>query len=186
MMKIDKKIIEKIQSLDTPTIISISGFGGSGKSTFAKLLGSEIQAPVICVDSFSRDSSASSLWDSMDFERLKKEVLLPFINGENPIFHGHYDSKLEAFIKDIRVEHRDRLIIEGVGLFRPELMNYFSYTIWIDCPLEEAIERGIKRDREIHKNPQDEKWNGVWKKNDLEYFESFNPKTNADLVVDNY
>ncbi len=184
-MKIDKDIIEKIQTLDIPVVIGISGFGGSGKSTFAHLLGSEIHAPVISVDSFSRHSSLSSTWNSMDFGRLEKEVLVPFFEGKTPIFYGHYDSKLETHIKDTQVEHTGRLIIEGVGLFRPEIIKYFGYTIWIDCSLDEATERGKKRDREFHNNPQDEKWDGVWKKNDKQYFESFNPKENANVVVNN-
>jgi len=46
------QIIETIHKLKKPYIIAISGFGGSGKSTFANLLASEIDAPIIGVDDF--------------------------------------------------------------------------------------------------------------------------------------
>ncbi|TSC61399.1 MAG: hypothetical protein Athens041674_789 [Parcubacteria group bacterium Athens0416_74] len=83
------------------------------------------------------------------------------------------------------VPSTNTLIIEGVGLFRPELMKYFAYTIWVDCPLEEAVARGKKRDKDEHHNPQDELWDGIWKKNDIEYFDTYKPNEIADVIISN-
>ena len=63
-------------------------------------------------------------------------------------------------------------------------MKFFSCTIWIDCPIQEAVERGKRRDREEYNHPQDEYWDSIWKKNDLQCFEEFSPKANVDFVVD--
>jgi hypothetical protein len=54
-----------------------------------------------------------------------------------------------------------------------------------DGVLEEAISRGKKRDREEYQNPNDECWDGTWKKNDLEYYAVFEPDKKADIVISN-
>lgn len=170
ILKIDQGVIKKILTLKTPAIIAVSGFGGAGKSTFSGELSGLIKASVICVDQFGVDRAIEDYthWAGMDFDKLEKEVLVPFSEG-----------------KSGGVSNSDFLIIEGVGLFRPELLKYFTYKIWIDCPQGVANARGKKRDREVHKNPQDEKWDGPWKRNDDEYFNTYKPRDIADLVIYN-
>ncbi len=187
-MEIAKEVTEKIKSLPIPKIIAISGFGGSGKTSFAKTLGEAIGAPVIGVDSFQKDGAFDTtykLWEIMDFSRLEKEVLQPFLQNEKNISYGHFDVPTKSILEPTKISNTGQLIIEGVGLFRPELMKYFSYKIWIETPIEEAIARGKKRDREENHNPTDEQWDGIWKTNDIEYFETFKPKEKADIIVEN-
>ncbi len=151
------------------------------------MLGVAISAPVIGVDAFMKDRTmtAYSLWECFDYGRLEREVLLPFSQSENPLHYGVWDWYPNTVTKTVEVPHAECIITEGVGLFRPELLHYFAYAIWIDCPLDEATERGKERDREVHKNPQDKEWDGIWKQNDAEYFEKFKPKEIADVVIDN-
>lgn len=187
-MKIPENIISEIHSLKRPIIIGVSGFGGAGKSSFAKELGIVINAPVIGVDSFQKDGAFDTeykLWEIMDFARLEKEVLQPFRDNQKVIQYGHFNVPSKSISETREVENRGKIIIEGVGLFRPELLKYFDYRIWVDCPLEEATERGKKRDREEYNNPTDEQWDGIWKKNDEEYFETFNPREKADITFQN-
>lgn len=181
-----EELREIILSLPRPAIVAISGFGGSGKSTLAGQLGEELGAPVVSVDSFTRNRlKGGEAWSTMDFKRFESEVLKPFLAGQDPISHGHYDWGENGIIKTNEVHHDGLLIVEGVGLFRPELLRYFAYKVWVDVPLEEAIARGKKRDREVHKNPQDSMWDGDWKRNDLEFLEKYKPQEVADLVVEN-
>jgi len=187
MMELDRQLIENIAALKTPTIIAVSGLGGAGKSTLANRLGEKLEAPVIGVDSFMKNSAATnySNWDIVDFARLEQEIILPFLSGKNPLEYGHFDWGANKVIKTIEAPHNDKIIIEGVGLFRPKLNSHFAYKIWVDCSAEDAIERGKKRDREVHQNPQDENWDGIWKKNDEEYVAVFKPKESANFVFDN-
>ncbi|HYF10142.1 MAG TPA: uridine kinase, partial [Candidatus Paceibacterota bacterium] len=53
-MEIAREVIEKIKTLNRPAVIGVSGFGGSGKSTFADALGTQLGVPVIGLDSFAR------------------------------------------------------------------------------------------------------------------------------------
>lgn len=180
-------MLVKIAALPDRKLIGVSGFGGSGKSTFADELGHLLGAPVVGVDSFQKNRADDeySLWDIMDFSRLEREVLAPFAAGATTIRYGQFDWATNGISEVRELTDVHTLIVEGVGLFRPELMKYFSFTIWVDCPVEEAIARGKKRDRKVHQNPQDELWDGVWRKNDAEYYEAYRPDKAADLIVKN-
>jgi uridine kinase len=186
-MYLPPDLILKLKSLKTPAIIAISGFGGSGKSLLAKSLGMVLSAPVISIDSFMKPGAFNTvynLWEIMDFSRLEDEVLKPFFNKEGVITYGHFEPKLNKISQTIEVKNNGLLMVEGVGLFRTNLLPYFTYTIWIDCPIELAIARGKKRDREEYGSPTDELWDGLWKKNDLEFYRKFRPLEIANYVVD--
>ena len=188
MITIEKSLVEKLLNLKKPAIIAISGFGGAGKSTFADLLGKEINAPVIRLDSFARDRLENNpvLWDAIDFDRLEQEVLIPFLIGTTTIEYGGYHWGENKVTETKSVEHGGLIIIEGVGLLRPNLNKYFAYKIWVDCPKEEAIRRGKKRDLEVYKLLRNDNWDGIWKINDTEYFNTFKPNEMADYVVMNH
>src|SRR3989344_3698400 len=127
MITVEKSLIEKIQGLKKPAIIAISGFGGAGKSTFAELLGGAIGASVIGLDSFARDRlETHSLWESMDFDRLEREVLIPFLSNTETIQYGHYDWKKKKLIKTNSRGNTGSLSLEGVGLLCPNITKYFS------------------------------------------------------------
>lgn len=186
-MTISKKLIDNLNLLKKPAIIAVSGFGGAGKTTFANALSAEMDIPVIGTDSFFRgfDIIEYSNWECIDFTRLEKEVCLPFLRGDEIISYREFDWQTNSPGKYRNIPHRSKIIIEGIGLFRPELTNYFSYMIWIDCPLEEAITRGKRRDREQLISPQDQNWDGIWRSNDEEYWSEFKPKDIANEIIEN-
>jgi uridine kinase len=185
--EISEELLISIKNLPKPTLVGISGFGGSGKSSVAHKLSEAWDAPVVGVDSFQKKGAfdtAFSLWEIMDYARLEREVLEPFFRGAD-IRYGHFDASKGAISRMIEMKNTGMLIIEGVGLFRPELMKYFSYKIWVDVPIEVAIARGKKRDREEYGNPTDKLWDGVWKENDLEYYRKLRPDESADMIIKN-
>jgi uridine kinase len=187
-MQIDRKVLEKIKSIPSPKIIGVSGFGGSGKSTFAKELGALLDAPVVAVDSFQKKGAFDteySNWEIMDFDRLEREVLAPFVKNEEVIRYGHFDAKTETIYDTREFKNEGVLLVEGVGLFRPELAKYFGYKIWVNVPIELSVARGKKRDRDEYQSPNDELWEGLWKDNDLQYLAAYKPNESADCIYEN-
>jgi uridine kinase len=184
------KIVDaKIKRLSKPILIGISGFGGSGKSTFALALGEKLKAPVVGVDSFAKHNVHKDyeFWDIIDFNLIEKEVIKPFLSWKQEISYKEFDWKKNGFGEQVSFKNHGILVIEGIGLFRPALMKYFSCTLWVDCPMNEAIIRGKKRDREDPNKPQhDAYWDGIWKENDLQCFEHFSPKQKADFIVNHH
>ncbi|MBT3634772.1 MAG: hypothetical protein HN729_08920 [Candidatus Marinimicrobia bacterium] len=184
-MTISKKLISTIKMLKVPAIIAVSGFGGAGKSTFTKALSNEVDLPIIGVDSFFRgfDIKNYSKWECFDFARLEKDICLPFLKGNKQIKYRDFDWVNNSTGNMKKFSHSGIIIIEGVGLFRPELINYFSYMIWIDCPIEEAIKRGKQRDLALNITSHDQYWDGIWRRNDEEYWTIYKPKEIANDII---
>ncbi len=186
-MIIQPQIIDKLKALNSPAIIAISGFGGAGKSSAANQIGKLLDAPVVCIDSFIRKDKPKeySNWEVMDFNRLISDVIKPFKEGKNPVTFIPSRWEDGVILSEVALNHNGVLVIEGVGLLQPTLMPYYSYSIWIDTEAEEAFRRGKKRDREEYNNPHDELWDGLWKENDIQFYEKNNPHKLADVVLDN-
>ena len=188
-MKIAADLAERLGALAPPAVVAISGFGGAGKSTLAAALSERLSIPVISADSFIRDRDLTDYraWEFIDFERLEREVLAPFLAGAPAIAYGHFDWAANAVVGPrvhLPAGHR-LIIVEGVGLLRPELRRYFAFSIWVACPLAEATRRGQWRDRHVYGCAQDELWEGLWQRNDQECHALYRPEATADYLFDN-
>ncbi len=191
IMKIPDDVVYKIMSMSKPLIIGVSGFGGAGKSTFAESLGKELSVQVVGVDHFMKDHTVNdySLWETMDYGRLKEEVIVSFLNRKENIQYGIFDWHTNKIRGTERIDSAEILIIEGVGLFRPEINEHLGYKIWIDCDLGTSLMRGKLRDKKARGDKEDgdwdARWDGIWKRNDIEYYDTYKPREVADVVVDN-
>lgn len=157
-------ITAAVRSLDVPssrpTVIGVSGFGGSGKSTLAAALAQALpDTRVIAGDEFLLErppSHRSDNWDVVDRGRLRAVVL----------------ETSDAGI----------LVVEGLGLFGPDLVDLFDLMVWLDVDLETSTAQGMWRDEHVHGNPQTELWVEVWKPNDEDFFRIHRPDLVADLL----
>ena len=182
-----KELVDEIARHQPPTSIAVSGFRGAVKSGFAAALGHRIVAPVVGIDAFiiDRTMSVYTRWELIDFDRLAQEVLHPFMQGK-AVEYGHFNWATNKVGSERKLPRTPRMIVEGVGLFRPSLLKYFSLLVWVDCPLDEAIRRGKKRDREEYNTPHDDTWDGIWRENDVECFNEYRPKEIAHFIISNH
>ena len=154
-------LIVQLQALaesgDQSVVIGISGYGGSGKSTFARDLSSQIlDSFVIGVDQYYvlEKDALDDNWDCFDRSLMRGEVQ--------------------------RHLGRAKLIIcEGVGIFHPDTADQFSIRIWVDLDLETATSRGMKRDREVQGQNHDHLWREIWEPNERRFEAKHDPRSKA-------
>ena len=122
----------------------------------------------------------------IDFDRLRSQVLIPFLEGQTLINYQEFN--WETGILDIQatltIPESAILVLEGVGLFRPGIKELCTLKIWIDCPIEVATSRGKLRDKQVYGVDNDILWDGIWKQNDLAHYQIHEPYRVADLVIE--
>jgi uridine kinase len=168
-----------------PFVIAISGFGGSGKSTLASQLQQSLSdADIISIDAFVTNhlSQRSADWEGFDRARFRDEVLIPSTTGK-PVCYGVYDWQENAITHHKTLKSAPFLILEGCSILHPSLMGYYSFSIWVDVPLEDATQRGMARDRNQGADAAWlQKWQNVWMPNERDFFEKYRPADHVDFI----
>jgi lincosamide nucleotidyltransferase A/C/D/E len=185
--KLVKAIHDVLMPKDRPLIIAVSGFGGSGKTTLANFLKTQFRGGVglVCIDSFSNHEwRRNADWDNFDRDRFAKEILRPARANKFPLKYVHEPWPGEVADEATEVPQVQYLIVEGCSIFHPDLVKYYDFKVWADCPLGEATERGMWRDRHIHKNEHDDEWQNIWMPNECDFLEKYQPNEVADMIVD--
>lgn len=167
-----------------PYLVAISGYGGSGKSILARTFARILRAPVVGIDEFGTPCALqrSSDWAGLDRERLTRQVLEPIRQGKHTITYDSCDDWKTWHAVPVTVEFGHIVIVEGVGIFHPNVLPYFNYRIWLDVDLDSAIERGIAREHRLG-NEQADTWIDIWGPNDVDFERRFNPRDHADVIM---
>lgn len=177
-------------------LIAVDGHGGSGKSTFAQELMSELRnkqlsASIIALDSFPDKSITRPLLSNPEVKtyyqintaRFIKKVLEP-LAARKP---AHYQTEdwWSSKKEQKTVEPKGVVIIEGTYSLDRQLRNYYNYSIFIDCSKEACLQRASARDIAGGGDPVTAPllWKEVYFPNEEEYIQREQPKTAATLVV---
>ncbi len=178
------KIIEKLHSVKYS--IAIDGLGGSGKSTLAKELSEYIKnSTIVSMDDFyktrelrRRLSSQEEIGGYFDWKRLEKQILIPFT--ENRIIkYQKYDWPDDILHSPENIKISKNIIVEGIYSNRAELSNYYNIRIWVECPEDIRLSRGIARDGKEMKDY----WEKVWLRQEKRYYEEQKPNLRADIIL---
>jgi lincosamide nucleotidyltransferase A/C/D/E len=157
------------------TIVAIDGYGGSGKTTLANGLAAGLgNTTVVRTDDFSRPGVSG--WD---WQRMKAQVLDPIANDQ-PGRYQRYDWPTHKLAEWREVPVGGTLIIEGVSSMRRELGRYWDFAIWVPCPHDVRLARGVVRDGEGKRS----QWEKVWIPEEDEYVRTQTPEGRADVTVD--
>lgn len=186
---------------DRPLLVAIDGRDAAGKSTLAKELAAKLRecsAAVIesSIDGFhnprlirykrGRDSPEGYYMDSFNYAALKLLLLDPLKTGDLRYKARAFDYTIDLGIISpmISAEPGSILIFDGVFALRPELRDYWDYSIYLHIDEEESIRRGVSR------NPGEEeearrRYQERYIAGQRLYHAESEPMKHADIVIDN-
>ena len=194
-----------------PIRVGIDGPDASGKTTFANELKlvleekyEEIYRKIILasIDGFhnsskiryqkGRDSPEGYYLDSFNYESLIRVLLDPLSSDGNleyqtAIFDYLTNQEIKSETK--KASEDSVLLVEGIFLFRPELVDYWDFKIFIDVDFEIAQRRATKRVQDqLHLGDSEnilKKYQQRYIPGQKLYFTEVDPRSIADVVVDN-
>lgn len=166
-------------------LVAIDGLGGSGKSVLARRLADGwSKACVVEMDDFYRPSAERTPRPEVhganfDRERLVAEVLEPRTRGRAGRYR-RYDWGEDRLAEWHEVPARATVVVEGVYSTSELLRRHFDYTVWVECPHDVRLQRGVERDGEQMRAV----WVGEWMPAEERYLRAERPDAHADLVLD--
>lgn len=187
---------------DAVYMVAIDGVDGVGKTTFADELASRLEAPIIrsSVDFFhnprevryarGKHSPAGFYHDSFDLATLRSVLLDPLKEGAGPrryrtaAFNHRTDRPVDSPVET--AGPRSTLVFDGIFLHRPELRNYWEFSVFLDADRSETLRRCNERDGNPNasNDPADPVHARYVKGQDL-YLRDCRPKERATVVIDN-
>ena len=175
-MSIDE-FAELIRSLPpsagSTVVVGIDGCGGAGKSTFAGALAQQLpEAAVVHTDDFASWDNPVDWWP-----RLREQVLEPL--AQNLLGRYQRYDWTERRLAEWHDVDSPIVLLEGVTATRREFRPYLALRIWIDCPRDLRLRRGLERDG-VEAEPLWREWMAA----EDRYCEAHRPRESADYVVD--
>jgi uridine kinase len=173
-------------------LVAMDGPGGAGKSTFAAALAiglanARIPTAVVQFDDFYLRSShrshgspsRQSIGVDFDWQRLRDQILIPLGRGEEARYQ-RYDWNRHSLSDFHKVAANQVVIVEGIYCTRRELATFYQLRVWVDCPSDIRLCRGLERDGEAARA----RWELDWMPSEDRYSTSHNPAGRAHIIVD--
>jgi uridine kinase len=169
-------------------LLALDGRGGSGKSTLARALqAADPAALIVQLDDFFKPSRerppeigrAKPIGGDYDIARLRAQVIDPLLRGESGRY-ARYDWPTNALAEWHTLVPGTLVIIEGIYALLPELRRDYTFRVWVDCPYDIRLMRGLARDGESARA----RWVEDWMPSEDRYVEVCHPQQAADRLVD--
>lgn len=106
---------------------------------------------------FIRAITEKPVGADFDWKRLLNQVLEPISQGSEGQYQ-RYDWETDILAECHTVPVGGIVVVEGVYSIRQELENKYDIKIWIDCPREIRLSRGIKRDGADAREMWEDNW----------------------------
>lgn len=200
------EIHEAIKDKQRPLVVGISGAYTSGKTTFTKkfsqyLTELGLRTQIIHYDDFhnplrsisweqdNQDSEVDVFYNrSFNTQKLIADVLTPLVTKGtiNKTIKGlNWGTGL--YDQDIQIEINEQTIVllEGALLFRPVLMPYLTYKVFLDIDEREILNRGEIRDVPKMGIAILDKYKERYLPVHRRYLAEDNPQNKADIIIDN-
>ena len=182
-----EELIKDNHKKQSTLLIGIDGCAGSGKSTLARQLRADLQdVTIVHKDDFYLPSALimktapteKPIGADHDWNRLLNEVLAP-LSQDIAGYYQRYDWDSDRLAEWHTVPVGEIVVIEGVYTLRQELADYFDLKVWVDCPRDKRLARGIERDGEGARDW----WEKNWMVQEDSYVAAYKPFEKADLIL---
>jgi uridine kinase len=173
-------------------LVAIDGPGGAGKSTFSVALAtalknSGVPTAVVQIDDFFLPSdcrshgspSEKSIGADFDWQRMRDQVLIPLSCGEGARYQ-RYDWDHDHLTEFHDVAVGQVVVVEGIYCTRQELASFYQLRVWVTCPSNIRLCRGLERDGEDART----RWESDWMPSEDRYMASHDPCRRAHIIVD--
>ena len=167
------------------TMVAIEGPSGAGKSTLSRTLHRLLPgSQVVDLEFFYSDvgvdppgglSPEECYEQHVDWRALDAQVLRPLRRGE-PGRYQLYDWIAEKRTEWVDVKPEGIVLVDGLYAMRPELMDVYDLTVYVDTPPGERSARLAKR-------PDNPVWVERWAIGFDWYIDHMRVKERADVVV---
>lgn len=169
-------------------LVCVDGAGASGKSTIAQgVVAASDEIQLVHMDDFYRPSAqrytgpVAERPSGADFDvpRLRAEVLVPLTSGLPAKYHV-YDWATDQVALNAIAVTKPIVIVEGVYSSSLTLASFFDFSVWVECPRNVRLARGLARDGEAARA----RWEDDWMPGEDQYIASERPHERAALVCD--
>jgi uridine kinase len=176
--------LRSLRSRQPIVLAAIDGPGGAGKSTLAAALARSLGAVVVAGDDFYRvldPAERLALGPEggymlyFDWERLQAQVLQPLRSGRGARYE-RFDWTLQRLGAVVEVPSPGVILVEGVYSFRPELRCFYDWSILVEAPREERLQR-------VRARGENEDWIERWDAAEQWYFANALSRSDVDMVV---
>jgi uridine kinase len=191
-----------------PVRVAIDGVDASGKTVLADRLVPLIEKrnrPVIraTIDSFHNpqklryqrgvNSPAGYYYDSFNYEVLQQDLLIPLGPGGNLKYRqAAFNLKDNISIPEIwyKAPANAVLLFDGVFLLRPELIQYWDFSIFLDVDFRISVPRAVQRDilsgdQNWNANTLQARYERRYVPGQQLYLREARPQEQASIIVDN-
>jgi uridine kinase len=148
---------EEIKAMERPVLVGIGGCSGSGKTSLARELATQLEATLFPLDLYYRDLSQFPL-DSrhkQNFDHpdsLESELFLAHIRGlaegrtiQRPVYDFAHHARVAGALEE--VAPAKFVVVEGIlALHYAELWPMYDFSVYVDAPNEVCLNRRMYRD----------------------------------------
>jgi uridine kinase len=197
--------IASIKGEDCPLLVSVDGVDTSGKTIFSRLLAEKLKqrgydTTAASVDGFHNpreirysrgaDSPEGFYRDSYNYAALLDCLVLPFKEQSGKGFcTAVYDSVTESKVhrEPRKASKASILLMEGIFLHRPELAEFWDYSIFLHVDFQQVIKRARVRDRHLIGSAEaaEKRYRSRYIPGQQLYMKEADPFSSAALVIDN-
>ena len=161
-------------TLGPARLICIDGPAGSGKTTLAEAIASEVDsATVVHCDELLQE------WRGLPgLAGTVATLLAPLASAEVGRWR-RWDWVADEWAETHEVQPGGLLVLDGVGSWSPEIADLVGVLVWVEAESAQRLTRGLARDGEAMR-PQWEQW----RLDEDALFARLDTRAHADLLVD--